>query len=109
MTVSPAPYKACVLVMMLKESDVGGANKKALEGLDQRMQHRGIIELESEFQLVAIEKALDSDMRKLNVVMVLSPAHPLIISAMKQLEFLHSYAPAPPGYMERQLSNWIQE
>ena len=107
MSALPAPYKACVLTRRPQDPDVGDANKKALEDVDQEMQRRGIEELETAAQGSAIEKAFASEMCKLNVVMSLSPHRALIINAATQLEFIPSCAPL--GYMEHQLSKLTQE
>jgi hypothetical protein len=97
-----------ILLEVLKEADIGAANRTTMVKLAEDCQAAAATELEESLGGLYIEKCKEPTMIKLLIGMQHLPHRLVIIQSMKQLGFKHMTGSPPPGFLENQLSDFLQ-
>ena len=87
--------------------EVGGANREKLQQWRTRIeQAEDAYAVLGWFQHIKVEKTYADDTKKLVMVIGDESLKETLVSSLKQIGASHKVGRAPPGYFERQLSEW---
>jgi hypothetical protein len=105
---SPAPHMFVVIMEKLATMDVGGKNKELLTDQIALWTKETAIppELSDALVVCRMDRAGMEGMTRFTLSCRTLAIRPTFVAAMGQIGLEHKTGPAPPGYLERDLSEW---
>ena len=103
-------YKFLVFIDALKTKDIGAQNKNVLTEYVTWAARAELSEVEEHCSAVHLERMYDSNLVRImfNTKQLIAVQRRAMIYAMAQLDAKFMTDVAPPGFMERALSQYIQ-
>jgi len=102
----PRPHLWLALLGFLASSDVGAQNKAGLRTLVDSFNEMEVEEVCEQVPMVKTARCYDGAYRKL--LLAVPPQHKsLVVASLKQVGCKARWGRAPPGAMEREMSDWL--
>ena len=104
-------YQWLVFMDFLSEQDIGLRNKAKIKEIVDVWWAMPFVDLEMILGPLTLETMQDTCFVRILLGMHNFPAElrSIVIASLRQLDMVHKPQRAPPGYMETQLSRWIED
>ena len=102
-------FLALVKPIVEKGVAVGQANFEKLQAHDTSLAEKTTTEVNQEVRLCKQTKCYDGSKKKLYLRMQECPVRQEIASSLTQVGFERKVGRAPPGHMERDLAEWLEQ